>query len=336
MLSSRQVSSSLRVLTLALNLIHTPGGLSVEEALKKVPGYLPAQHDSARRMFERDVAGLREVGLVVEVSEDPIPTYRISSSTLSDTSVGLSDPEVSLLLRAADMWGISKSASTLLRHKLSGHAWGPLPKTASANMRLNEDGAVAVLLSALERRQIVEFGYAAKWGTSTRSVLPWRMVAKGKALYLWGFDMDRWDGRLFRLSRFTSVPELLGEPGDSEPSGEFQEQDFDQSAFLVAPLLLVQKKNALASYVFSEPSLPSLRSESELPERGEGVETPLVEEPDEGEWTVRRGTLDDTATWEDRLFTEAKGVCVISPSWLKESVREHLQVSSQWEVGRDG
>lgn len=333
MVSSSGVSSSLRVLNLALNLIHAPGGMSLDDALSKVPGYLPAQHDSARRMFERDVAQLREVGLVVEVSEQPVPTYRVSSSTLSDSSVGLSGPEVALLLRAADMWGISKSASTLLRHKLSGHAWGPLPKTASANMRLNEGGTVAVLLSALEHRQVVEFRYVAKWGTSTRSVLPWRMVAKGKALYLWGFDMDRWDGRLFRLSRFASVPTLLGEPGDGDPSGDFQEQDFDDSAFLIAPLLLVQKKNALASYVFSEPfsgprSVPQSREEE--------VDIPLTNEPGEGEWTVRRGVLDDAATWEDRLFTEAKGVCVISPSWLKESIRGRLQISSQWEADQNG
>ena len=137
------VSSPLRILNLALNLIHTPGGLSLGTATRIVPGYLPANPDSARRMFERDIAHLRESGLVIDVSDDATPMYSISSSSLSQASVNLSGQGISLLLRAADMWGISRPAYASLRHKLAGHAWGPLPQSPSTKIRLREGDTVA-------------------------------------------------------------------------------------------------------------------------------------------------------------------------------------------------
>lgn len=314
------VSSPLRILNLALNLIHTPGGLSLEAATRIVPGYLPANPDSARRMFERDIAQLRESGLVVDVSDSVTPTYSISTSALSDTAVNLSGQEISLLLRAADMWGISRPAYAALRHKLAGHAWGPLPETPSTDMHLRESDAVAILVNAIGRRHLVEFEYAAKRGTSTRSVAPWRLVANGSSLYLWGFDMDRWDGRLFRLSRFVSLPTLIGTDGDGDPSGPLKEQPFDDSAFVVAPLLLVKEGAAPASETFSvEVPTPS----------GDAVVLPDT-------WRLRLGVEDDAGIWEDRILTEALGVSVVEPKWLKESIGRRLAAAAEWGAVHDG
>lgn len=320
-MTESKVQAPLRILNLALNLVNTRIGLSLPTLVRIVPGYLPADPASARRTFERDIDQLRKAGLVVEVhaGSEGEPVYRIEDSSFPPESAELSSQEVALLLRAASAWGEGEALSEGLRHKLRGYAPGPLPEITTAP-RANLEGTsdVDIVLGAIETGRALEFTYSSRKGSAVRSVAPWRIVVRGRALYLWAFDLDRWEPRLFRFSRFSSSPRVIGEEGTVAAEGRLAEAEFERTIFDVAPLLWVRSGAAPLCEAQSKPVESEEEKVTEVPENG---------------WRVRRGLRDDVGTWESRILREADAVGVIEPLWFADLLRSRLQVAAGWGEG---
>ncbi len=308
MVAADRVSAPLRILNLALSLINSRNGKTLTELVQSVPGYQHATPDSARRTFERDVAALREAGLVVDASSGEHPRYRVVNSEFGGEGLHLSEVEAKLLTRAASAWGEEDALKLTLLNKLRGYAAGPLPSDASPVSYVLEGGEnVEVLVSAILARQAVEFEYASKSEVSMRSVAPWRIVTRGRWFYLWGFDLDRWAPRLFRLSRMLTPPQPIGEPGDAAPEGPLAEVPFDQSAFLVAPTFW---------------AIPERAAHCVNLARSTGTKR--------GDWELFAGRDADSSTWENYLLREVDAVVVVQPRWLAKQVARHLSLAAQW------
>ena len=90
---------------------------------------------------------------------------------------------------------------------------------------------------------MIGFDYRSESGSFERSVEPWKLIIKGRALYLWGRDLDREDERVFRLSRFRSEVEFLGEAHDAEAMPEGLEDPFSQ--LMVSPVIYSDRKSVV-------------------------------------------------------------------------------------------
>ncbi len=305
-MSSKKTPPSLRVLILALNLINTRIGMTQQELLELVPGYGSGQLDSLRRTFERDIALLRDSGLVVQLSEDSIPRYSILPGVAGEGAPVLDEQAFELAVRAARAWEVDQGEADALVNKLRGLTDGVLGEPEhSVDFKLEGSPVAAAVGQGIARSQPLGFEYASRSGKEYREVAPWRLVARGRALYLWGFDLNRWGARLFRLSRFRSVPDLLAEPGATPAEGNLQEAAFSGDHFLVTPTLLIR-----------EGAAPLVRARS-APKAGR---TPPG-------WERYLGRSDDVAAWEQVILREAKDVFVVEPEEFSQRLFKQLQLA---------
>ncbi len=332
-MSKKRTPPSLRTLVLALNLLNTRQGLTQAQLLALVPGYSGPRKDSVRRTFERDLAVLRDSGLNIEVSVEATPRYRISSDSSDRGPVVLDQPAARLLLRAARAWRDSSNGSDALVNKILGlsrDAFDAPPMPADLNL---EGSPVAAKIgAAIASARPIGFEYASRSGREYREVAPWRLAARGRALYLWGFDLNRWAPRLFRLSRFRSAPDLLAEPGTVPATGPLQEAAFSSQRFLLSPLLLVREGAAPLTRARSE-RLSQSSSESFNESFSESASETVADSEDwraniPAGWQLRRGRTDDMAAWEVAVLREADDVIALEPADFANRLRANLQAAA--------
>ncbi|MCL1841361.1 MAG: WYL domain-containing protein, partial [Propionibacteriaceae bacterium] len=112
-----------RLMNLTIALLTTRGFLSRERIREMVEGYAGLSDDAFQRMFERDKAELRDLGLPVETGTiDPWfgdeQGYRIERGDFELPPVRLDADEVAVLVAAAQVWqqaGVAEST----RHALA-------------------------------------------------------------------------------------------------------------------------------------------------------------------------------------------------------------------------
>lgn len=301
------VSASLRTLILMLNLVNTRLGVSQETLLRLVPGYQHLKPASAERAFERDIDSLRRAGFIIEVDEPRGSLYRIAKASFAASDQPLTKEQKDLVLRAGRAWEKKSGLSAdSIRYKMAGQ----LPSRANVQPSYNlESGAdLQVMLDAIERKKPLQFRYASKRGTELREVAPYRLIARRQALYLWAFDLNRWDERLFRLSRFRSTPTIVEDTVEVDAAMHLPSADFQVDRFLVEPILLVNKTRAPSTY--------SMTSPADLPQ---DEASPLP-----SGWSVRVGRADDIAFWQQQILREAGGVIPRKPHHLRRIVKDAL------------
>ena len=211
-----------RLLSLVVCLLSARRYLTAGQIRDAVPGY-PAAFDAFKRMFERDKDELRELGIPLETgtnagSEDEIG-YRISRQAYELPEIRLEPDEAAVLGLAARVWH---------QAELAGAAAGGLLKLRAAGIDAEEttqpgieprlqtgDAAFGPLWQAVRDRRPVSFGYQAA-GRSTpqsRNLEPWGVVNRHGRWYVAGFDKDRAQERVFRLSRIDGPVTFTGPPG---------------------------------------------------------------------------------------------------------------------------
>ncbi len=294
-----------RILILTLNLLNTRTGLSAERLLELVPGYDSAQLASGERKLERDLATLRKTGLNVKVLPTSPPRYLIDKGRNAKPP-RLTSEEFRLLRRGSEAWsGPARTQAGVVLNKLRAVTEGSADVSPPRTVLPLEGGAYTRLLhEAITDSRPISFEYESKNGLEIREVAPWNLVARGSALYLWGFDLNRWDARLFRLSRFRSDPEMIAPSQATLPTGALAPQDFDHGSFLVAPLLAVRVGGAPLVRAKCEPST----STWDLPVG----------------WEVLQGSQGDVGAWEASVLREATEVVVLEPPFLAETVQDML------------
>lgn len=221
-----RVSSSRaeRLVNLVLCLLSTRQFLSAERIRAIVPGYADVPGDDAFfRMFERDKAELRELGVPLETgrrsSFDTADGYRIARQDYELGEIDLEPDEAAAVALAARLWDSPQ---------LAGAARGALVKLRAAGVEVDEDSgriqprvragdpAFAPLLAAVQAGRAVTFDHR-RGGPGgevvRRHVEPWGVVSWRGRWYVVGHDRDRADVRSFRVSRIRGAVTATGPAG---------------------------------------------------------------------------------------------------------------------------
>ena len=209
-----------RLLNLVIALRETRRPLTAEDVRERVAGYGGRDHEAFRRMFERDKADLRALGIPVETA----PTdrwrdregYRIDPAAYDLPAVSLEGDELAALTLAVRAAGLDDEVGGGLR-KLAVDAGRPgeAQPDPAVSVPLSDPRRPALVKAQIERRA-VRFQYRPPGrDPQPRTVDPWGLVHRGGRWYLVGLDHDRGARRTFRLDR------IDGEVATCSPAGAF-------------------------------------------------------------------------------------------------------------------
>ncbi len=217
-----------RLVNLVICLLSTRQFLAAERIRDAVPGYEAADGSKAtdeafKRMFERDKAELRELGIPLETGRnshfDSEDGYRIKRREYELPAIEFDAAEAAAVGLASRLW---RSAT------LGEAARNALMKLRAAGTTVQDDAApgavpdldasdpsLPALLDAARTARVVRFDYL-KSGAGEperRTLEPWGVLSWRGRWYVAGFDRDRGEPRSFRLSRITGSVTPVGAPG---------------------------------------------------------------------------------------------------------------------------
>lgn len=277
--------------------------------------------DAFEKMFERDKEELRSLGVPIEVGQmdaffDDEPGYRIRPDEFALPEVSLEADEAAVLGVAAKVWEharLAEATSDAVR-KLTA-AGVPVDESALDLVQprlLADEPAFDVFWEATLERTPVAFDYRrAANPVATRHLQPWGVVRYSGRWYVVGYDTDRRDERIFRLSRVEGLPRADGEPGSYDvPAGT----DVREVARRLAPPPLTEPAHVLVRQGTGH----GLRRKAEQVEPG-------VTGPDgTSGWdrlVLRRGDL------ADEVLSYAGDAYVEGPAWLRGQVVDRLRAT---------
>jgi proteasome accessory factor B len=213
-----------RLVNLVLALLSTRQFLSAERIRTTVAGYEEARTDDAfYRMFERDKAELRELGVPLETGKqsvfDVVDGYRIARGDYELAAIDLAPDEATAVALAARLWdspqlaGAARTAMTKLR--AAGVEVDPAAASEVQPRVRTTEPAFAPLLAAARAGRVVTFAHRGHPAAEARrrTVEPWGVVSYRGRWYLVGHDRDRDDVRCFRLSRIEGEVTATGARG---------------------------------------------------------------------------------------------------------------------------
>ncbi|TAM92362.1 MAG: WYL domain-containing protein [Jatrophihabitans sp.] len=216
-----------RLVNLVICLLSTRQFLSAERIRDAVPGYERADGDpktdeAFKRMFERDKAELRDLGIPLETGRnsafDTDEGYRIKRGEYELPEIEFDAAEATAVGLASRLWQSAQlgeaARSALLKLRAAGtevdsDAPGAIPSLDAA------DPALPLLLDASRRSCVVRFDYvkAGDREPQRRTLEPWGVLSWRRRWYVAGLDRDRDEPRSFRLSRITGPVQTAGRPG---------------------------------------------------------------------------------------------------------------------------
>jgi proteasome accessory factor B len=224
-----------RLVNLVFALLGTRQYVSAAKIRATVPGYelddgTERADEAFKRMFERDKAELREIGVPLETGRtsvfDTEDGYRIARSDYELPEITLTGQEAAAVGLALRLW---QSA------QLAGAAQGALVKLRAAGVDVDQARGIPIqprldagepafepcYAAARDRRELT-FDYRRPDADtpSRRRVQPWGLVAWHGRWYVVGHDQDRQAPRVFRLSRVTGTPRATGPAGAFEPPAD--------------------------------------------------------------------------------------------------------------------
>ncbi|NEE03177.1 WYL domain-containing protein [Phytoactinopolyspora halotolerans] len=209
-------------------------GYVPKSRIRRVVGGYGGQSDEAfDRMFERDKDELREVGIPIETgSNDPFgdeePGYRISRQEFELPEIRLEPDEAAVVGLAARVWqhsGLAAATSNAVLKLQAAGVDADRRALGAVEPRVGgEEPAFWPLWEAVRDRQPVRFSHrkASSATPMLRHLQPWSVLSWHGRWYVLGYDTDREDARMFRLSRIVGDVEPDGVPGsyDVPPSEE--------------------------------------------------------------------------------------------------------------------
>lgn len=186
--------------------------------------YADSSTEAFEKMFERDKEELRSLGVPIEVGQmdayfDDEPGYRIRADELALPDISLTADEAAVIGLATRVWEHARLAEATTEAVRKLTALGvPLDVSALdiAQPRLSADEpSFDVFWEAVQERTPVEFDYRRSGAvrTTTRHLQPWGVVRYSGRWYVVGFDTDRGEERVFRLSRVQGAARKTGKPG---------------------------------------------------------------------------------------------------------------------------
>lgn len=216
-----------RLINLVIALRETRRPMAAEEIRRRVAGYGQDEHEAFRRMFERDKADLRALGVPIETAPlDPFDNdsgYRIDPARYDLPELRLEPRELAALALALRATGLYDAGGTGLL-KLQVDAGDPDARRVPLEPGLGLDlGAphLQALMEAQATRTPVRFAYRpAGRPEAQRTVDPHALVHRRGRWYLVARDHERDARRSFRLDRIAGAVTTVGEPGAFPPPPE--------------------------------------------------------------------------------------------------------------------
>ncbi|MDP9430452.1 MAG: WYL domain-containing protein [Actinomycetota bacterium] len=224
-----------RLVNLVIALLGTRQYVTAARIRATVPGYEPdngtARADEAfKRMFERDKAELREMGVPLETGRtsvfDTEDGYRIARADYELPEITLTGEEAAAVGLALRLWESAQLAgaaqSALVKLKAAGVDVDP-SRAIPLRPRLDSDEPAfePCYAGARDRRELTfDYRRPDEDAPARRRVQPWGVVAWHGRWYLGGLDLDRQAPRVFRLSRVVGTPKASGPAGAFEPPGD--------------------------------------------------------------------------------------------------------------------
>lgn len=186
--------------------------------------YADTGDEAFEKMFDRDKEELRSLGVPVEVGQidayfDDEPGYRVEPGEFALPQIDLSADEAAVVGLATRVWEhqrMARATTEAVRKLTAAGAEIDLGALDIAQPRLPADEpAFDVFFEALLERSVVEFDY---WRSGTaqparRRLQPWGVTRSSGRWYVVGFDLDRQEERVFRLSRVQGQAQRVGRPG---------------------------------------------------------------------------------------------------------------------------
>ncbi len=224
-----------RLVNLVIALLGTRQYVSAARIRATVPGYeaddgTERADEAFKRMFERDKADLREMGVPLETGRtsafDTEDGYRIARADYELPELTLTGEEAAAVGLALRLWESAQLAgaaqSALVKLRAAGVDVDP-GRTLPLRPRLDSDEpAFEPCYAAARDRRLVEFDYRRpdEGAPARRRVQPWGVVAWHGRWYLVGHDLDRQAPRVFRLSRVVGAPRVTGPENAFEPPAD--------------------------------------------------------------------------------------------------------------------
>lgn len=206
-----------RQLNLLFVLINANRPIEKNEIRLRVPGYLDKSELAFERMFARDKDDLRELGIPIETKfvdvlhEDQFG-YFVNRDEWQLPEISFSPEERSLLNAASSAWHQSQI----------GMAVDTAVERLTERMQIDQiiqldisrqSSYLEIIFQAFGNGKCLEFTYFSrnKNTQELRLVAPWRVFLSEGRGYLIGFDQDKGEMRVFRLSRIVGSIALSDE-----------------------------------------------------------------------------------------------------------------------------
>ncbi len=219
-----------RLVNLVICLLSTRQFLTAERIRDVVPGYEPADGDprtdeAFKRMFERDKAELRDLGVPLETGRNSVfdadDGYRITRRRYELPPIEFDPAEAAAVGLAARLWQSAALGTPARNALIKLRAGGTDVEAPSGGVLPHVDASdpsLPTFLDAARHARAVRFDYL-KSGSGRperRDLEPWGVLSYRRRWYVVGFDRDRDDVRSFRLSR------VQGEVAPYGRSGAFE------------------------------------------------------------------------------------------------------------------
>ena len=203
-----------RLLNLTAALLNTARPLSAAELRARMAGAYSDDLAAFRRMFERDKADLRAIGVPIEVStlyrlDPPVDGYRIRARAYAGRDVRFDPDELAALHLATNLVRLEGGPGEGLARLggARGVDTGGVPATAVAEVgELPFHDSLGKLAAAAVGRRAAVFSYRG----DERRVEPWRLSFHRGRWYLVGWDAGQSEERMFRVDRIDGPVAELG------------------------------------------------------------------------------------------------------------------------------
>jgi proteasome accessory factor B len=213
-----------RLLNLTFMLLGTSRFVTKDQIRAAIAPYRDAKNEASfERMFERDKEELRGLGIDIETGSfenyfDDEVGYRIGRDTAELPEIELTPEEAAVVGVAANVWeesGLADDSSrAIVKLKAAGLEIDPsVLSVVEPRLRADEPAFEAMLEAATTRRPVTFTYQRPGQPADVRHLQPWGVLSWRDRWYVGGFDTDRGEPRLFRISRVQGAVAFTAERG---------------------------------------------------------------------------------------------------------------------------
>lgn len=306
-----EVPRSQRLFSLLLALHLSSKGRSRDELRHGVLGYSDLEDQEFERLFSRDKAHLRDIGIEISVEEVEPKQYRYrlanSSSPHTQALAELSHEELAVLPLVKGLWDDeAEEFGAKLSAQFDLDTGRTRRRLQVRNSGLGNPQALAAFARAIGGGRVASFKYPDSEDATVfnrRELEPWKILLEDGRALVFGWDRQRHAPRYFAISRVAGEVTLTDTPATAIP------QLSEIHTHYVAPVFWYR-----------------VEATSDLLRHSEPIESASPAPPG---WQLRRGRPRPYRAWWADLMSSAQACCVVKPLSLREEILASLRHLSE-------